>query len=301
MVDVVIIGSVALDSIQTPFGKVRDVLGGSATYASFAASFFCKPGIVAVVGDDFPQEGLTLLEKRGISLAGLKREKDAKTFRWEGYYEYDMNEAKTLRTELNVWESFKPVLPDEYRNARYLFLGNIDPELQMDIITQIKSPKFIAADTMNFWIEHKRERLKDMIRKVDLLLLNDAEARELFETPNLFRAARSALGLGARAVIIKKGEHGALLFTKSTHFNAPGYPLENVVDPTGCGDCFGGGLIGYLAKTDEPSEANIRRAMIYGSAIASYNAEGFGLEMLKKISVADIEKRFNEFRIMREF
>lgn len=301
MIDVVIVGTVALDSIETPFGRAEDILGGSATYASFAASFFCKPGISAVVGEDFPDEVLDAHRKRGVSVSGLKKEKNAKTFRWKGSYEYDMNEAKTLKTELNVLESFKPDLPAEYREARYVFLGNIDPGLQLEVLGQIKKPKLVVADTMNFWIEHKREKVKEVIRKIDILLMNDGEARELFETPNLTRAGKDALGLGPRAVIIKKGEHGALLFTKAAHFSAPSYPLESIVDPTGCGDCFGGGLIGYIAKTDDVSEWNIRKAMIYGSSIASHNAEGFGLEVLKKISMNEVEKRFNEFKQIREF
>jgi len=301
MVDVVIIGSVAMDSIETPFGKVKEVLGGSATYAAFAASFFCKPGIVAAVGDDFPQEYLNLLEKKGICLAGLKLKKGTRTFRWEGCYKFDMSEVKTLRTELNVWETFKPQLPEEYRKVQYLFLGNIDPELQLNVLAQMESPKFVMADTMNFWIEHKRKELEKVIRKIDLLLLNDGEARELFETTNLTKAARQALKLGPKAVVIKKGEHGAVLFSGSGHFSAPGYPLENIVDPTGCGDSFGGGLSGYLAKTGDLSDGNMRKAIIYGSVIASHNAEGFGLDNLKKISLSDIEGRYYEFRRIGEF
>ena len=301
MADLVIIGSVALDSIKTPFKKVENVLGGSATYSAFAASFFCKPGIVAVVGDDFPLGYLSLLEKKGVCLAGLKIEKDSRTFRWEGCYEFDMNEAKTLRTELNVWETFKPQLPREYRSAGYLFLGNIDPELQLNVLAQMGNPKFVIADTMNFWIEHKKKELEKVIRKIDLLLLNDGEARELFETTNLVKAARQVLKLGPKAVVIKKGEHGALLFSRSGHFSAPGYPLENIVDPTGCGDSFGGGLIGYLAKTGDLSDGNMRKAIVYGSVIASHNAEDFGLDNLKKISLSDIEGRYQELRRMREF
>lgn len=301
MVGLVIVGSVALDTIETPFGKVKEVVGGSATYASFAASFFCKPGIVAVVGGDFPQEHLSLLEKRGISLEGLKIEKEGKTFRWEGSYKFDMNEAKTFRTELNVLESFKPQLPQEYRKVQYIFLGNIDPELQLDVLSQMETPKFVVADTMNFWIEHKKKELKRVISKIDLFLLNDGEARELFETTNLVKAARQALKLGTKAVIIKKGEHGALLFSRSGHFSVPGYPLENIVDPTGCGDSFGGGLIGYLAKTGDLSDGNLRRAIVYGSVIASHNAEDFGPDNLKKISLSDIEGRYLEFRRIGEF
>lgn len=301
MPDAVIIGSVALDSVETPFKKMENLLGGSATYAAFAASFFCKPGIVAVIGDDFPGDYLNLFKNRGICLKGLEIEKGGRTFRWEGSYEFDMNEAKTLRTELNVWENFKPKLPQEYRKAQYLFLGNIDPELQLDVLSQMESLKFVIADTMNFWIEHKREKVEEVIRKIDLFLMNDGEARELFKTTNLVKASRQALKLGAKAVIIKKGEHGAILFSHSGYFIAPGYPLENIVDPTGCGDSFGGGLLGYLAKTNDLSDTNLRKAIIYASVIASHNAEDFGLDNLKKISLSDIEGRYHEFRRMGEF
>jgi sugar/nucleoside kinase (ribokinase family) len=301
MTDVVIIGSIAVDSIETPFKKRENVLGGSATYAAFAASFFCKPGIVAVVGGDFPQEHINLLKSKGISIEGLKTEKDGKTFHWEGSYKIDMNEAKTLKTELNVLEIFKPQLPQEYRKAKYVFLGNINPELQIDVLAQIDAPKFVVADTMNFYIQHKKKELEKVISKIDLFLLNDGEARQLFETKNLIKAGKQALKLGTKAVIIKKGEHGALLFSSQGHFSAPSYPLEDIVDPTGCGDSFGGGLIGYLAKTGDLSDSNLRRAIIYGSVIASHNAQDFGPDNLSKISLSDIEKRYLELRQMREF
>ena len=299
MVDTAIIGTVALDSLETPFGKVKDVLGGSATYASIAASFFSKPGILSIIGKDFPKEHIQFLNKRGIDTDGIIV--GDKTFRWQGFYEFDMNEAKTIRTELNSLESYKVKVPEHYKDAKYVFLANIDPELQLDVINTIRKPELIVMDTMNFWIEHKREQLLKTIDKADILVLNDAEARQLFNTPNLVKAANKALKLNTRAVIIKKGEHGALLFTDNKHFSAPGYPLENIKDPTGCGDSFGGALTGHLAKTQDTSEKNIRKAIVYGSVIASFNAEDFSIERLKRIKKGDIEKRFKEFKAIREF
>jgi len=299
MVDPVIMGTIALDSLETPFGKVQNVLGGSASYASIAASFFSKPGVLSIVGKDFPCEHIKFLNERGIDTKGIAL--GEKTFRWQGFYEFDMNEAKTLRTELNALESYKVEVPEEYRNAKYVFLANIDPELQLAALAKIKKPELVVMDTMNFWIEHKKKQLLEAISKADVIVLNDAEARQLFNTPNLVKAAHGALKLHSKAVIIKKGEHGALLFTDSKHFNAPGYPLENIKDPTGCGDCFGGAFTGYLAKTRDLSEANMRKAVVYGSIIASYNAEDFGIEKLRTISHEDIEQRYKEFKDIREF
>jgi len=299
MVNLVIAGTMALDGIETPFGKVENALGGSATYAAYAASFFSQPGIISVIGEDFPSHHLKELEKEGIDFKGIIKE--GKTFKWKGYYEFDMNEAKTLKTELNSLETFKPEVPEEYKDAKYIFLANIDPSVQLEIIKNIKNPEIILTDTMNFWIDHKKDELLEVIKKTDILLLNDGEARQLFKTVNLIQAANKALKLGPKAVIIKKGEHGALLFTKDKHFNAPSYPLENIKDPTGCGDSFGGALIGYLAKTKNKDEPNIRKAIIYASVLASHNAEDFSLEKLKKIKQKDIEKRFNEMKEMREF
>jgi len=299
MIDPVIIGTMALDSLETPFGKVKDVLGGSASYASIAASFFSKPGILSIVGKDFPKRHIKYLNERGIDTKGIIS--GDKTFRWKGFYEFDMNEAKTIRTELNSLESYKVEVPENYKESKYIFLANIDPELQFDVINSIKKPELIVMDTMNFWIEHKREQLLKTIDKADILILNDGEARQLFNTPNLVKAANSALKLHTKAVIIKKGEHGALLFTDNKHFNAPGYPLENIKDPTGCGDCFGGGLTGYLAKTQDLSEANLRKAVVYGSVIASFNAEDFSIERLRNINHKDIERRYKEFKDIMEF
>jgi len=299
MVDLMIIGSIGLDDIETPFGKVKGVLGGSAAYAAYAASFFTKPGIVAPIGEDFPVPHTDLLKENGIDLEGL--EKSGKTFRWEGFYEFDMNEAKTRKTELNCLVDFKAEIPDKYKKAKFVFLGNMDPDLQLKVLGQLDSPALVAIDTMNFWIESKKEKLLEVMKKIDVVIFNDGEARQLFDTANLVTAANETLKLGPRAVIIKKGEHGALLFTKDSHFSAGGYPLEVIKDPTGCGDCFGGGFIGYLAKVQEITDKSMRRAVVYGSAVASFNAEDFSLENLKRINSDDIEKRFHEFREMKEF
>ncbi|MFH1545124.1 MAG: PfkB family carbohydrate kinase [archaeon] len=300
MIEVVMVGSVALDSIQTPFGKAVETLGGSISYASHACSFFAKPGIVAVVGEDFPQKHIKLFEERGIDVSGLKKEM-GKTFRWNGKYEFDMNIAETLSTELNVFQSFNPVLPENYRKAKYVFLGNIDPELQLNVLKQMENPELVVSDTMNYWIENKKEKVMEVIKTVDIALMNDAEARMLFNTPNLFKAAKEVLKLDSDYAIIKKGEHGAIMCTASSCFSSPAYPLENVVDPTGAGDSFAGAFIGYLAKTRDLSEGNVRKAMVYGSVVASLNAEGLGMEKFKEVTQEKIEERFNEFKKIVEF
>ena len=299
MNDILIIGTMALDTIETPFGKVEKALGGSATYASFAASFFSQPAVLSVIGNDFPKDYTELLKKRGINLDGLKIQD--KTFHWDGFYEYDMNEAKTRKTELNSLANFKVEVPEMLKEVKYVFLANINPEQQLETLNQLRSPEFVVLDTMNFWIASKKKSLIEAIKKADVLVLNDGEARQLFSTASLVKAANDALSLGPKAVIIKKGEHGALLFTKNKHFSAPSYPLENIKDPTGCGDCFGGGFIGYLAKTQDFSEKNFRKAIVYGSVIASHNAEDFGLNRLKNLTMDEIEKRYKEMQEIREF
>lgn len=300
MIDLVVVGSIALDSVKTPFGEVKEILGGAATYSSVAASIFCSPGLVGVVGKDFPKEHIEFLNKRKIATDGLSVA-DGKTFRWSGYYEFDMNQAHTTNTELNVFSSFSPKIPKNYLESKYLFLANIDPILQIEVMSQLKNTKQVALDTMNFWIETRKHDLMNIISKVNLLLINDAEARELMNTPNLVQAARMLLKKGPDAVIIKKGEHGALLFTDGMCFCAPGYPLEEVKDPTGAGDSFAGGLMGYLASTDDTTVENIKKAVIYGSAIASFNAEDFSLNKLKKITKSDADKRYKEFEKLVEF
>ncbi len=294
---VVVVGTMAFDDVKTPFGQVVGALGGSATFASIACSLFAKPGIVSIVGEDFPKKHMKFLESRGIDLSGVEVRRGAKTFHWKGEYGLDLNDAKTLRTDLNVLLEFNPRLPEDFRKADFLFLGNLDPELQLDALSQFKKrPGLVVADTMNHWINDKREKVLEVVRAVDVCLMNDIEARLLFSTPNLKKAAREILKLDSKIAIIKKGEHGCIAFTEKSHFACPGYPLENVLDPTGSGDCFGGALTGYLAKTGDFSEANMRRAMVYASSVASFNAEGFSVEKVKRITLKDVEKRYREFR-----
>ncbi|HEX2949532.1 MAG TPA: PfkB family carbohydrate kinase [Armatimonadota bacterium] len=292
---VLIVGSVGLDTIETPFGVVNDVLGGAASYSSTAASFFSEVRMVGVVGDDFPDEHLKFFRSRNIDITGLQATPGA-TFRWNGYYEYDMNQAHTLATHLNVFETFQPNIPEVYRDTPYVFLANIDPELQLAILDQVHQPKFVLADTMNFWISGKRDSVIEVIKRVDAVTLNDAEARQLCETTSLVAAGRQLLSMGPRVVIIKKGEHGALMFTDSDYFVAPSFPLEEVHDPTGAGDTFAGGMIGYLAMSDDTSEENLRKAVFYGSVLASYTVEEFSLNRLARLESGEIIMRFSEMR-----
>ncbi len=295
---VLIVGSVALDSVKTPLGQVENALGGAAVYSSVAASFFSPVMIVGVVGEDFPKEHLSYLETRGIDIRGVQIQ-PGKSFRWAGTYEYDLNQAHTLSTELNVFETFRPTIPEAYKSAEYVFLANIDPELQLEVLDQVKSPKLVACDTMNFWITSKPEKLKEVLARVDVAFLNDAEARQLVGTGSLVKAAMEIRAMGPKSVVIKKGEHGALTFCDSDRcFAAPSYPLEEVVDPTGAGDTFAGGFIGYLASTGDTSEQNIRKAVVYGSTLASYNVEGFSLDRMRKLTDDDITTRYNEFKSM---
>jgi sugar/nucleoside kinase (ribokinase family) len=293
-VSVLIVGSVALDSVTTPFGEVKDVLGGSATFSSYAASFYTPVNLVAVVGKDFPEHYVTLLKDKNISLDGLQF-LEGKTFRWSGYYQYDMNQAHSLSTELNVFASFHPHIPPQYRDAEYVFLANIDPSLQLEVLRQVKKPKMVALDTMNYWIQNKKEELIEVIKRVDLVLLNDGEARQLCDTTNLLKAARLVLQMGPKIVIIKKGEHGALMVTNNSVFSAPGYPLEVIFDPTGAGDTFAGGLIGYIAASKNFSDENLRRAVITGSCLASYSVEDFSLNRMKTLQQSDIHERYKAF------
>ncbi len=299
-VELVIVGTVALDNIRTPYGEVVSELGGSAVHSSVAASFFTNVGIVSIIGQDFPDEHVDFLLKRGISIEGIERN-NGNTFRWHGHYEADMNQAQTLRTELNVLQEFNPILPEEYRKAEYLFLANIDPNIQIDVIKQMENPELIVMDTMNLWIETQKQKVFDAIELCDIMLLNDAEAKQLFETHNTIHAGRTLIKMGLRAAIIKKGEHGALLFTKDGIFAAPAYPLDNLKDPTGAGDSFAGGFIGWLAKTKDLSSKNMKKAIIYGTAVASFNTQGFGLNNLRTIMLTDIEKRCDELRELVEF
>ncbi len=297
---ILVVGSVAFDSVKTPFGEAKEVLGGSATYFSVASSYFSPVNLVAVVGEDFTGEHLSVFKEREIDISGLQYS-PGKTFRWRGEYGFDLNEAHTLDTCLNVFENFNPQLPAKYSQCKYVFLGNIDPDLQSLVLDQVESPKLVACDTMNFWIASKLESLKKTLARVNLLIINEAEARELAGEPNLVKAAKKILSWGPDSIIIKRGEYGALLFSDSTVFSAPAYPLESVYDPTGAGDSFAGGVMGYLASTDDLSEANVRRAIIHGSLMASYNVEAFSLERLRNLSAADIDSRFQEFKALTHF
>ena len=294
------VGSVALDTVKTPFGEVEEVLGGAAVYSSVAASLFTDVRLVGVVGSDFPKEHIELLSARSIDLAGLKIQ-EGKTFRWKGEYEYDLNEAKTLDTKLNVFEDFRPDIPEAYRDSELVFLANIDPELQLQVLEQVKSPKIVACDTMNFWIETKREALLKLLKYVDIVILNDAETRQLTNEPNLVKAANILRSYGPRYTIIKKGEHGVLMFTGSSCFSAPAYPLEYIFDPTGAGDTFAGGFMGYLDTCDGLAEASLRQAIIYGSVLASFNVEEFSLRRLSRVHLGEAKDRFREFKRLSHF
>ncbi len=300
MPNLLVVGSVALDSVETPFGKADNVLGGSGTFFSAAASLLTPVQLVGVIGSDYPVDKLEPLRRRGVDLAGLERA-EGSSFRWRGRYRHDLNSAETLETHLGVFSHFSPKIPEQFRNASYVFLANIDPRLQLDVLGQMKQPKLVACDTMNFWIESRRSDLLALLPRVDLITLNDSEARQLTEEYNLVRAARWILGRGPKHVIIKKGEHGAFMFTQNTIFFAPAYPLESVFDPTGAGDSFAGGFMGYLARTGDMSEPNLRRAMIYGSALGSFAVEKFSVERLLEVSTSDVSKRVREFQSLVAF
>ncbi len=297
---IVVVGSVALDTIRTPFGQAEEVLGGSATYFSLAASLFGSVGIVAVVGDDFPRNYIELLSSRGVDLKGLQTV-PGRTFRWKGYYDYDLNTAHTLETQLNVFQDFDPVIPEEYRDAEYVFLANIDPVLQRKVLEQVRGPRVVVCDTMNFWIENRRDELLKTISLVDILVLNDSEARQLAGHPHLISAGRKLLEMGPSRVVIKKGEHGVIMISDGTFFSLPAFPCEEVFDPTGAGDSFGGGFVGYLARSGELGEETMRRAVVYGSVVASYTVEAFSCERLQDLTVEDVERRFSQFMEMTCF
>jgi sugar/nucleoside kinase (ribokinase family) len=297
-----VVGSLALDTIETPFGKAERTVGGSATFISVSASYFIQPvRLVGVVGGDFPQRELNFLEEREIDLEGLQIIEKGKTFHWHGKYNYDLNSRDTITTELNVFADFDPVIPETFRKSQYVCLGNIHPELQKKVFFQLESPRLVVADTMNFWIQGYHDALLDVLQYINILILNDSEARELSKEFNLFKAARAIQNMGPRIVIIKKGEHGALLFYENELFTAPAYPLELIYDPTGAGDSFAGGFIGYLAKTDDLSYENMKRAVIYGSTVASFCVEKFSLDGLRDLSHFEIKDRFNEFRRFSAF
>ncbi len=299
---VLVVGSLALDTIETPFGSVEETLGGSAVYISTAASYFFSPvRIVGVVGGDFPKGGMALLEEKNVDLEGLEIIPEGKTFRWSGRYHYDLNERDTLSTELNVFETFDPKVPEKYRKSRIVCLGNIDPVLQRRVLDQVDNPRIVICDTMNYWIERKNSDLLDTLKQINILILNDSEARLLSREPNLIKAAKVIRAMGPGAVIIKKGEHGALLLTENMVFSAPAYPMENIFDPTGAGDSFAGGLVGWLARTDDMSEENLKRSVIYGSTLASFCVEEFGVDGLKDLTYLQIQDRFRSFRELSRF
>lgn len=295
-----VVGSVALDSVETPFGKAENVLGGSGTFFSAAASLLTPVQLVGVVGNDYPMDQLSALEKRGVDLAGLEQA-DGSSFRWRGRYRHDLNSAETIETHLGVFSHFSPKIPSQFKSAPFVFLANIDPRLQLDVLRQVNKPKLVACDTMNFWIESRRSDLVELLKHVDLITLNDGEARQLTEEANLVRAARWILARGPRHVIIKKGEHGAFMFTRESVFFAPAYPLESVFDPTGAGDSFAGGFMGYLARTGDIGDANLRRAMIYGAALGSFAVEKFSIQRLLEVTSTDISARVAEFRQLVAF
>ena len=298
--EILVVGSVAFDTVETPFGRGQEVLGGSATYFSTSASFFTAVSLVAVVGEDFPEEHRDFLASRKIDLAGLQVA-PGKTFRWKGRYGYDLNEAQTLETHLNVFEGFQPDLPDNFRDAEILFLANIDPELQLEVVSQVRSPRLIACDTMNFWIGGKRDALVRTLGHVDILIINEGETRQLANEPNLVKAAREILTLGPKTLVIKRGEYGVLVFSEHSIFSIPAFPLEEVFDPTGAGDTFAGGFMGYLAATGNFSDAAIRKATVFGSVMASFTVEDFSLDRLRTVSWAEIEDRFRKFQALTEF
>jgi len=297
---IVVVGTVAFDTVETPFGKGENVLGGSATYFSTSASFFTDVSLVAVVGEDFPDEHVQFLQSRDINTAGLQRI-PGKTFHWTGKYGYDLNEAQTLDTQLNVLMDFKPVLPESYRDAEYLFLANIDPDLQMEVLSQVRKPRLVACDTMNFWITSKPEALRKVLQNVDIVVINEGEARQFTGEANLVKAARQIIALGCKRLVVKRGEYGVLMFTADTIFAAPAFPLEEVFDPTGAGDTFAGGFMGYLANTGDLSEDGIRQALVFGSVMASFNVEDFSLNRMKRLDYKEIEARYKSFKSLTNF
>ncbi len=297
---VLVVGTVALDSVQTPFGKHDKLLGGSATYFSISASYFTAVRLVGVVGRDFPKKYIEFFDHYDVDTKGL-RVLPGKTFHWEGKYEYDMNSAKTLKTHLNVLSDFNPVIPNEWKNTKDIFLANIDPDLQRSVLKQVKEPRFTACDSMNFWIENKKKSLIKLRKSIDLLLVNDGEAREFSGETNLLKAAKYLLSLGPKMIIVKKGEHGCLFVTKRSFFSVPGYPLDDIYDPTGAGDSFAGGVMGYLSGTSKIDEPHVKRAIIFGSVMASYNVEAFSLERLMALNRKLIDKRYRDFQELVKF
>jgi sugar/nucleoside kinase (ribokinase family) len=297
---ILVVGSVALDSVKTPFGTRDDVLGGAATYFSIAASYFSHVRMVAVVGEDFPEAHISLLHRKGIDTSGLQRV-PGKTFRWKGVYHSDINTRTTLDTQLNVFADFSPKLLSSHCSEEYVFLGNINPDLQLSVLEQVKKPKLVACDTMNYWIENTREALLNTLRKTDLLIINDSEARELSNEVNIVRAANKILTMGPKVLVVKRGEYGALMFNGKSVFSVPAFPIEEVMDPTGAGDSFAGGLMGYLAASGATDDAALRKAVVFGSVMASFNVMDFGPKRLEALTFPEIEARYRDFHRLAIF
>jgi hypothetical protein len=297
---VLIVGSIGLDTIKTPFGKVKDALGGSVIYSSVSASYFSNVKLVGVVGTDFSNKHMDILKRHKIDLKGMEVAQ-GETFKWEGEYNWDFSNPKTIATHLNVFASFDPKLPQEYKNTPYVFLANIDPIIQAKVLDQVKKPKVVLCDTMNYWIQSKKAELIKLLKRIDIFLVNEGEARQLSGEMNLIKASRVIRKMGCKTLIIKKGEHGALLFNGNSVFCAPAYLMESISDPTGAGDTFAGGFIGYLAKKGKVTEENLRKAVVYGSIMATFTVEDFSLNRLANIKKQDIEKRYKEFCCLTGF
>jgi len=297
---ILVVGTVAFDSIETPRGFAERVLGGSASYFAVAASFFSPVKIVGVVGEDFPEDYLEIFSQRGVDLQGLKRA-PGETFHWRGRYHEDLNVRDTVELHLNVLTGFSPTLPESYRDAEYVFLGNIDPGMQIEVLSQLRRMRLVACDTMDHWIQGSGEALRKLLRRIEMLIINDSEARLLSGEHNIVRAARSILKMGPKVVLIKRGEYGVLQFSDSSIFATPAYPLEEVFDPTGAGDSFAGGFLGHLARSGDHGQGGLRRAIVYGSVVASFTVEDFGLQRLTRLSVEEIEERYQRFIELTDF
>jgi sugar/nucleoside kinase (ribokinase family) len=300
-VSLLVVGSVAFDAVETPFGKRERMLGGSATHFSLSASFFTDVRVVGVVGGDFGEDEMAVFRERDINTDDLERVESGKTFFWSGRYDFDLNTAHTLDTQLNVFADFRPKLSDESKRARMVFLGNIQPDLQSEVRERLRGAELVALDTMNYWITSVPEQVEAAIRRVDVVIINDAEARMLSKEPNLIKAAREILSWGPRALVVKRGEYGAAMFTKDSYFAIPAYPLEAVFDPTGAGDTFAGGFMGYLASSQSVDDETLRRGIIFGSVMASFNVEEFGTERVRRLTHEEINQRFADFKRMTHF
>ncbi|MCK6545505.1 PfkB family carbohydrate kinase [Myxococcota bacterium] len=298
---VLVVGSMAIDSVETPFGKREDALGGSATYFSTAASLLTDVRLVAVIGEDFPEKHVEVLRGRDIDLSGLERVAGGKTFRWAGRYGANLNEAHTLDTQLNVFADFKPKLPAHFKSSEFVFLANIHPRLQLEVLEQVDKPKLVALDTMNFWIKGERAALLEVLKRVDLLMINEGEARQLAEEYNIVKAARKIREMGPKVLVIKRGEYGALYFDEHRTFFAPAYPLESVFDPTGAGDTFAGGVMGYIARMGKLEPAYFQQAIVMGCVLGSFTVEEFSIDRLARVSRSELRERFQLFRDLTQF